>query len=273
VTAALRLVAVPVPVEDEAWEALEEQAFAVLADDEAWPGWWAQAEPHLERWVAQPSFAGRLATDEDHRREVVVLAWEKLQEREHAKLRSFFERPRDAERGRRFRAWLRRVVKNIAIDYQRSLPEFVRKRTPSAPRPPGASGAGVPSHDYWQSIVSITSNIAQFRDPSEGRAEAQRMLDFLDAEVSPRRRRAAELAATGRPPEEIAAALGVRDRREAARIAARAAERLKFRRALEMWSHGFADAEIASALGLEDEAAAERMIKAAKELLRRAFRT
>jgi DNA-directed RNA polymerase specialized sigma24 family protein len=255
---------------DEAdWNALESRARGVLADDERWSAWWSSAAPAVERWVGSPTFIGRIATDEDHRREVVVLTWEKLQERDYAKLRTFFERPQvdPASAGRRFRAWLRRVVKNIGIDYLRTLPEFVRKRAAAAP--PAASA---PSHDYWLSIVSITSHVAVFKDPVEGRAEAQRLLDFLDQEVSSRRRRAVELARAGRSPDEVAQALGLRDVAEAARVVARAEDRLKFRPALELWSRGHSDDEIAQMLGLEDGAAAERMIKAAKELLRRSFR-
>jgi DNA-directed RNA polymerase specialized sigma24 family protein len=252
---------------DEAyWDVLEADALVVLGDEAAFAGWWTRVAPQVERWVSSPSFIGRIATDEDHRREVLILTWEKLQERSHAKLRSFFERPRTADAGRRLRAWLRRVVKNIGIDYLRTLPEYVRKRT-TAPPPPGA-----PSHDYWQSIVSITSNVAVFKDESEGRAEAQRMLDFLDAEISPRRRRAVELLREGRSPEDLARALGLRDVREASRVVARAEDRMKFRRALELWSQGFSDEDIARTLELDDAAAAERMIKAAKELLRRSFR-
>jgi DNA-directed RNA polymerase specialized sigma24 family protein len=252
------------------WGSLESQALAVVARQGSWPSWWAAAAPHVERWVSSPSFVGRIATDEDHRRELVVLTWEKLQERDHAKLRAFFERPREgvALAGQRFRAWLQRVVKNIGIDYLRSLPEFVRKRSPAAAATPSA-----PAHRYWQSIVSITSGVAAFPDPSEGLAEARRMLDFLDEEVAPRRRRAVELARAGRSMTEVARALGVRDAREAARIVARAEDRLKFRRALELWSHGFSDEEIAASLELDGAAAAERMIKAAKELLRRSFRS
>jgi DNA-directed RNA polymerase specialized sigma24 family protein len=260
---------------DEAdWDTLESRARTLLAEQDRWPAWWAAAAPAVERWVSAPTFSGRIATDEDHRREVVVLTWEKLQERDYAKLRTFFARPGDEAStgtGRRFRAWLRRVVKNIGIDYLRSLPEFVRKR-PAAPSPQQPA-ASAPSHDYWLSIVSITSNVAVFRDPLDGRAEAQRLLDFLDQEVPARRRLAVEMARAGRTGEEVAQALGLRDVREAARVVARAEDRLKFRPALELWSHGYADEEIAARLGLADGAAAERMIKAAKELLRRSFRS
>jgi hypothetical protein len=149
--------------DDEAWDGLAARAGVILEDAERWPAWWTEIAPHLERWVASPSFAGRLAGDEDHRREIVVQSWERLQERDHAKLRSFFESLRDGEDGlgRRFRAWLRRVVKNITIDHQRSLPEFVRRRAPAAPLSPSLAAQGQPSHDYWHSIVSITSAVAQ----------------------------------------------------------------------------------------------------------------
>jgi DNA-directed RNA polymerase specialized sigma24 family protein len=260
---------------DEApWDDLEARARAVLDREDGWAAFWDAAAPQVELWVRSPSFVGRLASDEDHQRELVILAWEKLQERDHSKLRAFFERPRDEEEGggggRRFRAWLRRVVKNLSVDYMRSLPEYIRKRPPAPDEP--APRPSAPSHQYWHSIVSITSGVAAFSDPSEGRAEALRMLDFLDQEVSPRRRLAVELARAGRPPAELARALGLRDPREAERVVARAADRLKFRRALELWSQGYSDLEIAQQLGLGDAAAAERMIKAAKELLRRSFR-
>ncbi len=263
-------------MDQDEWDVLQARAREVLTVEDAWNVWWLAAAPHIEQWASSPSFLGRIALDEDHRREVVVLSWERLQDREFAKLRAFFEGPTDdsAGGGRRFKAWLRRVVKNIGIDYMRSLPEYVRKR-PEAVRAaaasPAVSGAR-PSHDYWQSIVSITSSVAAFASPAEGRAEAQRMLEFLDEEISPRRRRAALLRAEGRPVAELARELGLSDVREAERVVARAHERLKFRKALELWSQGYGDDEIARLLELADAAAAERMIKAAKELLRRNFR-
>jgi DNA-directed RNA polymerase specialized sigma24 family protein len=257
---------------DARWDLLARRARRVVLDDAEWAGFWAGIAPEIERWAASPGFMGRLAADEDHRREVVVQTWEKLQERDFAKLRAWLERQEDdGSDGRRLRAWLRRVVKNIAIDHQRTLPEFIRRRAPAPREGPPPSTPAV-SHDYWHSIVSITSGVAVWHDPAEGRAEAQRMLDFLDQEVSPRRLRAVELARGGRPAGEIARALGLRDAGEAERAVARAEDRLKFRRALELWSHGCSDDEIARALDLEGAAAAERMIKAAKELLRRSFR-
>jgi DNA-directed RNA polymerase specialized sigma24 family protein len=260
-------------MDDTEWDALVELARRAARDEEMWSSFWTATAPHIERWAAQPGFVGRLAVDDDHRREVVVQSWEKLQERERAKLGAFFARG-DEElggQGRRFRVWLRRVVKNIAIDYMRTLPEYVRKR-PRVGQPSGPTSNPAPSHDYWRSIVSITSNIAVFADPSEGRAEAQRMLDFLEQEVSPRRRLAVEMADAGKTSAEIARRLSLRSAAEADRAVARARDRLKFRAALELWSHGFGDEEIAARLGLEDDAAADRMVKAAKELLRRAFK-
>jgi DNA-directed RNA polymerase specialized sigma24 family protein len=257
---------------EDAWERLAELAEQAVRDEAAWAAWWEGTAPHIEQWAASPSFVGRLAVDDDHRREIVIQAWEKLQERQCAKLRAFFERPatEPGSNGRRLKVWLRRVVKNIAIDYMRTLPEFVRKR-PRLVVDDGPPRSMV-SHDYWRSIVSITSNVAAFADPSEGRAEAQRMLEYLENEISPRRRRAVELADAGMSSREIARALGLRTAVEADRIVGRARERLKFRAALELWSHGYSDAEIAAELGLEDESAADRMVKAAKELLRRAFK-
>ena len=262
----LRLHRLTAPSSDAEWDDLAVRAHALLVDDRGWDAFWESVSPHVERWVASPGFLGRLALDEDHRREVVVQTWEKLQERDLAKLRAFFARPAEGEAGRRLRAWLRRVVKNIGIDHQRTLPEFVRKRGPG----PGSPSA--PSHDYWRSIVSITSGVAAFEDAGEGRAEAQRLLAFLDDEVAPRRRLAVALVRAGRSLDEVARQVGLRSAREAARVVARAEDRLKFRPALELWSHGFTDDEIATRLELPDGDAAERMIKAAKELLRRAFR-
>jgi DNA-directed RNA polymerase specialized sigma24 family protein len=256
---------------DAEWDVIAALAARLPGEEDLWPAFWGRVSPHLESWAASPGFVGRLAVDDDHRREIVVLSWEKLQDGGGAKLRAFFERPADDARapGRRFRVWLRRVVKNLAIDYMRALPEFVRRRAP-APVPASPS-AVVPSHHYWRSIVSLASHAAIISGEAEGRAEAQRMLDFLDAEISPRRRRAVELADAGQSPRAIARALGLRNAAEAERIVARARERLKFRAALELWSHGYGDDEIAERLGLADGAAADRMIKAAKELLRRAF--
>jgi len=255
---------------DTVWDGIAALAERLAREEDLWTPFWTAVSPHLEGWASSPGFVGRLAVDDDHRREIVVQAWEKLQDGGSGKLRAFFDRPADDQRtaGRRFRVWLRRVVKNLAIDYMRTLPEYVRRREPAA-----VPQTGAPSHKYWHSIVSLASNAAVISGEAEGRAEAQRMLDFLDAEISPRRRRAVELADAGHSPQQISRALGLRGVDEAERIVARARERLKFRAALELWSHGYGDDEIAARLDLDGPAAADRMIKAAKELLRRSFST
>jgi DNA-directed RNA polymerase specialized sigma24 family protein len=229
---------------------------------------WTALEPELAGWLRTPSFLGRISADEDHRREVLLRAWAQLQDRDFAKLRAFADHTseRGAD-GARLKAFLRRVVKNLGIDYLRTLPEYIRHRGPAAPPDAGASSAR-----YWRSIVTITSGLHAELPDVEGAALARRMLEFLDESMAPARRRAAELADAGLAPAELAAALGLTDPADAVRAARAARERRLYRPALELWSTGLDAGEIASSLGLGSAADAERVIGAAKELLRRHFR-
>jgi hypothetical protein len=258
--------------QDDPWAEMARLALRLAHEHEprAFSELWDRLAPEVERWLRQPGFLGRVADDEDHRREIVVRAWEQLQDRDHAKLRAFAERGEGGDLGPRFRAFTHRVVKNLGIDYLRTLPEFIRHRAEHAPTVAPSSSA-----PHWRSIVSLTSSAAgvPYDDDAEGLAAARRMLEFLDESIAPARRRAAELADRGLDARAIARELGLPGAREAARAVERARERRLYRPAIELWSQGHDAEEIAAALGLPDGDAAERVLGAAKELLRRHFRT
>jgi hypothetical protein len=165
---------------------------------------------------------------------------------------------------------LRRVVKNLGIDYMRGLPNFIRDRRTRAQIE--ADGSTAPAHRHWRSLTAITTGMAPACAPVEAKTQAALMLDFLDSSISQRRIYAVELADAGVSLTEIATTLGLDSTRDVTRILERTRERRKFRTALELWSHGYANHHIAQRLDLATPADAERVIKAAKEILRRYYR-
>lgn len=279
--------------EDDTWTDLARLASALVAGRGDFARLWTGLGPEIERWVRRPGFLGRVAGDEDHGREIVVRAWEQLQDRDLAKLRAFVARepptpggagaePGVAQDGgsdpscdgRRFRAFVHRVVKNIGIDYLRTLPEYVRLRGRPLPEPEAtrSTPAAADEHKHWRSIVSLTSSVEAVASDAEGQLMARRMLCFLDESIAPARRQALDLALAGAPLTELAHALGLGVGPEARRAVERLRERALYRPALELWSQGFDSDEIAARVGLGDGAAADRLVGAAKELLRRHFR-
>lgn len=267
----------------------------------AWAEFWSRLQPTLERWVRSPGFLGRVSARDDYCQDIVMLAWEKLQDNDYNKLRTFFRRRAErrgsageqasAEADRRaFRAWLFRVFKNIGIDYMRQLPEFVRR---PAQRKKAASGVGDgsgaqsggrsrrransaaerdSSDDYWRAMVTLHSEARPVHASYTSAATAQQLLDFLDQSISPRQRAALELHDRGASDAEIAEAIGLADPRDAQRVVRRSLDRRRYRPALEMWSQNFSNQDIAEALELDDPQHAHRIINAAKELLKRHFR-
>ena len=261
----------------------------------AWAEFWTRAQPTLERWVRSPGFLGRVSARDDYCRDIVMLAWEKLQDNDYNKLRMFSSRRAerrggeigDAEGDRRaFKAWLFRVFKNIGIDYMRQLPEFVRR---TSRRPPAVGGddsdgsghstgqservnAEDSSDDYWRAMVTLHSEARPIHATYTSAATAQQLLDFLDQSISPRQRAALELHDRGASDQDIAEAIGLSDPDDARRVIDRSLDRRRYRRALELWSQNFSREDIAEALGLDDPQHAQRIVNAAKELLKRHFR-
>lgn len=263
-------------MESNDWARLRSLADDVIVQgDDAWPPFWLSLSPHLERWVRQPNFLGRISQREDYCSDIVLITWEKLQQNDYSKVRAYFRREIKSgadTSGGRFKSWMYRVFKNIGIDYMRSLPEYVRGGRHSAQATPASSSGKPVSEVYWQSIVTLQSEVLGIRDPVTMETTARRMLDFLDSSIPRRQAAAVELRDSGLGSEDIARELGLRDAGEAERVIARSHDRLKYRQAVELWSQGFSDVEIARSLELSDARHAYRLVNAAKELLKRHFR-
>ena len=256
-------------MESEAWQKLHRLGAEVVAEQSgAWDSFWLELEPELESLLAKPTFLGRLSGDEDCRRDVLMVAWEKLQDRDYSKLRAFYSSGSTAG----FRPWMQRVVKNIGIDYMRALPEHIRLRKP---RRGGvtSSGQAASSQKHWHSIIGLSAvGEPGARDAVTIEGTARKMLEFLETSLPERQRLALRLHEAGESASDIAAALDLKSAAEANRVVARAQDRALQRPAVELWSQGFSDSEIAEALELDGAKHAHRIVSAAKEHLRRYFR-
>ena len=252
---------------------------------DTWSRFWRNAQPLLERWVRSHHFLGRLSQREDHRRDIVILTWEKLQDNNYNKLRAYFTRqranrkaapaPPRYQRPGGFESWLFRVFKNIAIDYMRQLPEYMRR--PSTVPPSGQESSTGPadqtaSNAYWHAVVTLHSGDDLVLGSLSSAATAHELLDFLDSSISPRLRQAAALHQQGKTYQAIARAIGLPDESDAERVVRRSRDRLAYRPAMELWSQNYSDIDIARALGLDGPEHAVRVVKAATELLKRKFR-
>jgi DNA-directed RNA polymerase specialized sigma24 family protein len=106
-------------MQNEHWDVIAALVQDVARGEPTYDRLWAVLAPEVERWVGTPRFLGRVADDEDLRREIVVRTWIKL--RDGVRLRELA----DATPAQ-IRAWLRRVVKNIGIDTLRGCREYAR---------------------------------------------------------------------------------------------------------------------------------------------------
>jgi DNA-directed RNA polymerase specialized sigma24 family protein len=211
------------------WNVLARHAHTITASlamdarTRAYRALWTELEPAIERWVRSPGFLGRVSDDEDHQREILVRSWERLRERDYARLRTFVQRT-PAE-GAQLRAYLYRVVKNLGIDYLRTLPEFIRR--PQAAEADHATefGAG-----HWHSVVAWTPALELgVETDTDLRMLAHRMLAYLDEPGRREQRRALLLWAQGHDMLEIAVAMKLDAAATADRLVAAAKEALRRR--------------------------------------------
>lgn len=190
---------------------------------------WRRLEPVIERWLATPTFLGRVSDDDDLRREILVRTWAKLRDREHGCLRAFTDRPPAG--GAQLRGYLYRVVKNLGTDYLRSLPEMVR-----APRNEPDGVAGWRQFVEWAPGIDGGGELVVTTDVRG--ALVRRLLAVLDrAAIDPGARNherrwyrpALELWSYGLDPDTIAQALDMPDAATAERVVNAAKEFLRRR--------------------------------------------
>ena len=99
---------------------------AVAGNEAAWWLLWEHVEPRLERLLKNPRVTGRLSTDEDDVRNILVTVMEKLRDENSRRLRSYLETRGEKSGG--FEAWLVVVTKRVAIDYMRAHHDYVDHR-------------------------------------------------------------------------------------------------------------------------------------------------
>jgi DNA-directed RNA polymerase specialized sigma24 family protein len=208
------------------WTHIQDLAERVGAGDTAaWPPLMQALEPKLQVLVRYQRL-GRLRSREDDLRNVVVAVFEKLRRRDHHVLRAYAAMP-----GRpSFEAWIRRVVRSVAIDYLRGHDEYRRP----------AAGAADGSGERWVSLHALTgSGLAMA--PASAEARRREVLDALAATVAA----AAEIQ-HGADVAAVATRLGV-----APLHVRRAAERgARMQAVVELLFQGHRHGSIADALGL-----------------------
>lgn len=206
------------------WTHIQDLAERVGAGDAAaWAPLMQALEPRLQVLVRYQRL-GRLRSREDDLRNVVVAVFEKLRRRDHHVLRAYAAMP-----GRpSFEAWIRRVVRSVAIDYLRGHDEYRRAAA--------ADGSG----ERWVSLHALTgSGLAMA--PASAEARRREVLDALAATVAA----AAEIK-RGADVAAVASRLGVAPLH--VRRAADRGERMQA--VVELLFQGHRHGSIADALGL-----------------------
>jgi DNA-directed RNA polymerase specialized sigma24 family protein len=207
------------------WAYIEGLAQRVGAGETtAWAELMAALEPKLQVLVRYQRI-GRLRSREDDLRNVVVAVFEKLRRRDHHVLRTYAAMP-----GRpSFEAWIRRVVRSVAIDYLRGHDEYRRGDD-------AAAGSG----DRWVSLHALTgSGLAMA--PASAEAKRREVMLALAATVA-----AADEVKRGGDADAVASQLGV-----APLHVRRAAERgARMQAVVELLFQGHRHGSIADALGL-----------------------
>jgi len=97
---------------------------AAQNNEAAWWLLWEQFEPRLERLLRNPRITGRLSTEDDDIRNILLAVINKLRSDNARRLRDFVKQ---TEKGT-FEAWLVVVTKRVAIDYMRAHHDYVDHR-------------------------------------------------------------------------------------------------------------------------------------------------
>jgi DNA-directed RNA polymerase specialized sigma24 family protein len=178
---------------------LERLVDDVLAGDlAAWKTLWHALAPKLDAMLRRPGFFGRLAEHEDHRANVVLEVMARLANEDHARLRRYDEARRESPR-LTLLAWLTIVLKRVAIDYMRTLPEYIDRRRDPTATSPGA----------WRRVGTLPSDSRLRRTaPSpSGRAAGQELLALAGTVLDDAQRPALAAWLEGASFDEIAATL------------------------------------------------------------------
>jgi hypothetical protein len=191
---------------------------AVAGDGEAWRRLWQGVEPRLGALVRKPRFAGRLSTDEDDVRNILLEVMDRLHEDDFRRLRRYLAARADKP-GMTFMPWLIVVTKRIAVDYLRAHAEYLDKRRSDSTASPGK----------WveRGSMPAPSRLDGGRPPVTNQGTALAMLRYAYDELPQDQIRALEQWILDRSFDDIASELGLGTAKDAERMVRAALERLR----------------------------------------------
>ncbi len=192
---------------------------ACSGNEAAWWILWEQMEPRLLRLFQNPRNTGRMSSNEDDVRNMLVALMEKLREKDSKRLRDFLEKHEGELE--RFEGWLVVVAKRVAIDYMRGHHDYVDRR-----REINASSAG-----KWLIPVELPSDsqLVGNRPQVTSRGSALTLLRYAYDTLPKEQMTALELWILGRPYDEIATELAMSSAADASRAVKAGLERLRRR--------------------------------------------
>ena len=209
-----------------------------------WPELAAALDPLIEPMVRGQAI-GRLRTQPDAVRDIVVRVLEKLYAKEQSIVRELAtDRPRSLE------AWMRVMVKRTAIDYMRAQPEFDR--------------GGPDREPDWVSLVTLATGAGEGPVSSVAAKRGEVLAELIAAIDAAERAGAAGEGEVAR----LAMQWGV-SQRTVTRLIKRAG---RFRSVIERLFQGFSYREIAEQLALSPREV-ELTVEHVRELLQARFRT
>ena len=192
---------------------------AAAGNDAAWWLLWDRLEPKLQRIYSNPRNTGRMSSDEDDVRNMLVALMEKLREDDSKRLKAYIDKHKKDLSG--FEGWLVVVAKRVAIDYMRAHPSYIDRR-----REINASTTG---KWLYPAELPSDSQIVGNRPPVTSRGSALALLRYAYETLPKVQMCALEMWILNRPYDEIANELEMESAGEANRAVKAGLERLRRR--------------------------------------------
>jgi hypothetical protein len=198
---------------------------AAAGDEVAWRSLWSRLQPRLTAFIHKRTFVARSHRPDDDGRDVLVAVMGKLRDHQHHRLKLYLA-TRQRDPALDFMRWVLVLARRVAIDTQRSHPNYVARRTraaaastPAAPAPRGR----------WIDHTDLPSDdcLSAGRPPLTNRLAACEILRRADELLSTAQRRALTLWAEDVRHEDIARALALAGPADAERLVRAALERLR----------------------------------------------
>lgn len=161
-------------------------------DEDAWQPLWELLAPMIDRAACTPRVVGRLAANDDDRRNIVLEVMARLRDDGFRRLHVYLA-SKETHTDLRFGQWLTVVARRIAIDYVRAHDEYVDRRRRSA-------------GDAWivPGTLPPSSRLGGARPPITRRCLAVEMLRYASDVLSADQRSVLELWIHGVGHAEIA---------------------------------------------------------------------